>query len=167
MSQYLPMMRGKVWAVLLAVAIGGSVNSSWADDALAYSGVGALAGAVVGGLTAPHHNRHGHALIGAGLGGLAGYVIGNERDKEEQPRYTRADYSRSSSYRYRDRPRHHHPHSREVVVYRRYPSAPVYEVVQPYGYRSAPVVQVVPPGSVLVPVTPMTNYYGRDEYYYR
>lgn len=46
------------------------------------AGFGALIGGVVGALVAPHANRHGYALIGAGLAGTVGYMIGRDQDRQ-------------------------------------------------------------------------------------
>ena len=53
-----------------------------ADKAQSGAGVGALAGATVGALTAK--NKLTGAAIGAGVGALFGYVIGNEMDKHDK-----------------------------------------------------------------------------------
>ncbi len=53
-----------------------------ADKAQSGAGVGALAGAAVGALTAK--NKLTGAAIGAGVGALFGYVIGNEMDKHDK-----------------------------------------------------------------------------------
>jgi surface antigen len=53
-----------------------------ADKAQSGAGLGALAGATVGALTAK--NKVSGAAIGAGLGALLGYVVGNELDKHDK-----------------------------------------------------------------------------------
>jgi surface antigen len=53
-----------------------------ADKAQSGAGLGALAGATVGALTAK--NKISGAAIGAGIGALLGYAIGNEMDKYDR-----------------------------------------------------------------------------------
>ncbi|MBF0157945.1 MAG: glycine zipper 2TM domain-containing protein [Magnetococcales bacterium] len=134
----------KLLALVLAVGIGASSSSVWAgDDALAYGGVGAVVGAVTGGLLSSDHYRASGALLGAGLGGLAGYAIGSEQEHGR---------SHSRRYDYDDRHRHRdwYSHSRRHNHHH-------------HDYSPAPVViRRVQPNYVLVPMTP-----DSDVYYYR
>ncbi|MBF0589315.1 MAG: glycine zipper 2TM domain-containing protein [Magnetococcales bacterium] len=75
----------KAVIVLLVVALAGS-GCAPQNKAQSGAGVGALGGALIGSLLGPGKNREQNALIGAAIGGMAGYIFGNEMDKEDQMR---------------------------------------------------------------------------------
>lgn len=71
------------------------------DNAERGATVGALGGAAAGAAIAGRGNRTEGALIGAGVGAAGGYVLGNEKDKDDARQY---GYNRdiSSAPFYRD-----------------------------------------------------------------
>jgi len=74
-------MKRIIASLVLATFLLGSMYVC-ADKAQSGAGLGALAGATVGALTAK--NKISGAAIGAGIGALLGYAIGNELDKTDR-----------------------------------------------------------------------------------
>ena len=80
-------MKRLIASVIIATFLLGSV-AGCADKAQTGAGVGTLAGATIGALTAK--NKALGAVIGAGIGGLIGYAIGNELDKNDRAQIGKA-----------------------------------------------------------------------------
>lgn len=70
-------MRQLILLLILAVAATGCANRAQSG-----AGLGALTGATIGALTSK--NKMSGAAIGAGIGMAAGYIIGNEMDKNDR-----------------------------------------------------------------------------------
>ena len=75
---------GIFFLILLSMLVTGCATKRQ-TGALAGSGIGALAGQVIGGNTAA-------TLIGAGVGAGVGYLIGNEMDKKKSQEMTQAGH---------------------------------------------------------------------------
>ena len=80
-------MKRIIASVIIATFLLGSV-AGCADKAQTGAGVGTLAGATIGALTAK--NKITGAAIGAGIGALLGYAIGNEMDKYDKAQIGKA-----------------------------------------------------------------------------
>jgi len=74
-------MKKLISSLIIATFLLGSV-AGCADKAQTGAGLGTLAGATIGALTAK--NKISGAAIGAGIGALIGYAIGNEMDKYDK-----------------------------------------------------------------------------------
>lgn len=80
-------MKRFIASAIIATFLMGSV-AGCADKAQTGAGVGTLAGATIGALTAK--NKVAGAAIGAGIGALIGYAIGNEMDKYDRAQIGKA-----------------------------------------------------------------------------
>jgi hypothetical protein len=87
------MERGKKLVSIICIfgmVVTASLGAGCATEGQREAAIGAGAGALLGGLANMHGSWGATALLGAGIGAGVGYLIGNEKDKEEAERRQRA-----------------------------------------------------------------------------